>query len=52
MDNLFDKYGGVDVMRGLIKEFYAQVYARPALKKYFVNTDIEQLIEHQCKFFA
>jgi truncated hemoglobin YjbI len=32
MDNLFDKYGGIDVMRELIKEFYAQVYARPALK--------------------
>ncbi|MDA9984070.1 group 1 truncated hemoglobin [Porticoccaceae bacterium] len=52
MDNLFDKYGGVDVMRGLIKEFYAQVYARPALKKYFVDTDLEHLIDHQCKFFA
>jgi truncated hemoglobin YjbI len=52
MDNLFDKYGGIDVMRELIKEFYAQVYARPALKTYFVNTQLNDLIEHQCKFFA
>lgn len=52
MDNLFDKYGGVDVMRELIKEFYAQVYTRPQLKSYFDDTDLNQLIEHQCKFFA
>ena len=52
MDNLFDKYGGVSVMRELIKEFYAQVYARPSLKTYFVDTDLNDLIEHQCKFFA
>ena len=52
MDNLFDKYGGIDVMRELIKEFYAQVYARPALKTYFVGTELNDLIQHQCKFFA
>jgi truncated hemoglobin YjbI len=52
MDNLFDKYGGIDVMRELIKEFYAQVYARPALKTYFVGTELDDLIQHQCKFFA
>lgn len=52
MENLFDKYGGVEVMRELIKEFYAQVYARPELKAYFVKVNLDQLIEHQCKFFA
>jgi hemoglobin len=52
MDNLFDKYGGVDVMRELIKEFYVQVFARPELKSYFTNTDLDRLIQHQCKFFA
>ena len=52
MDNLFDKYGGVDVMRELIKEFYVQVYARPELKTYFENSDLDRLIAHQCKFFA
>ncbi|MDA9091643.1 group 1 truncated hemoglobin [Porticoccaceae bacterium] len=52
MDNLFDKYGGIDVMRELIKEFYAQVYAQPALKTYFEGTDLNDLIQHQCKFFA
>lgn len=52
MDNLFDKYGGIDVMRELIKEFYAQVYARPALKTYFTESDLDDLIQHQCKFFA
>jgi len=52
MDNLFDKYGGIDAMRELIKEFYAQVYARPALKTYFEGTDLNDLIQHQCKFFA
>ena len=52
MDNLFDKYGGIDVMRELIKEFYAQVYARPALKTYFKKSDLDDLIQHQCKFFA
>jgi hemoglobin len=52
MDNLFDKYGGVEVMRELIKEFYAQVYARPKLQTYFRKTELKRLIEHQCKFFA
>ena len=52
MDNLFDKYGGLGTMQGLIKEFYAQVYARPALKTYFEGTDLNDLIQHQCKFFA
>lgn len=52
MDNLFDKYGGVEVMRELIKEFYAQIYSRPKLKTYFVNSNLQNLIEHQCKFFA
>ena len=52
MDNLFDKYGGIDVMRELIKEFYAQVYARPALKTYFEGSDLNDLIQYQCKFFA
>jgi truncated hemoglobin YjbI len=48
MDNLFDKYGGIDVMRELIKEFYA----RPALKTYFKKSDLDDLIQYQCKFFA
>lgn len=52
MDNLFDKYGGVDVMRELIKEFYAQIYSRPQLKTYFEGSDLDKLIQHQCKFFA
>lgn len=52
MENLFDKYGGVETMRELIKEFYAQVYARPELKTYFAGSDLGDLIQHQCKFFA
>lgn len=52
MENLFDKYGGVEVMRELIKDFYAEVYSRPELKSYFVDTDLNHLVEHQCKFFA
>jgi len=46
VDNLFDKYGGIDVMRELIKEFYKQVYARPALKTYFTESDLDDLIQH------
>jgi truncated hemoglobin YjbI len=52
MENLFDKYGGVETMRELIKEFYARVYARPELKTYFAGSDLGDLIQHQCKFFA
>ena len=52
MENLFDKYGGVEVMRELIKEFYVQVYAHPQLKSYFKDSDLNELIQHQCKFFA
>lgn len=52
MENLFDKYGGIEVMRELIKEFYAQVYARPEFKTYFAGTDLGDLIQHQRKFFA
>ena len=39
-------------MRELIKDFYAEVYSRPELKSYFVDTDLDHLIQHQCKFFA
>ena len=50
--SLFDKYGGVEALTPLVKEFYKRIMATPNLARYFINTDMEVLIRHQVQFIA
>ena len=46
-ETLFDKYGGVEALTPLVREFYKRIIATPNLARYFINTDKEVLIRHQ-----
>ena len=48
---LFDKYGGVPVITGLVGTFYARVMDSERLAPYFVGIDMPRLIAHQVAFF-
>ena len=49
---LFDKYGGVETLTPLVREFYKRIMATSILARYFINTDMEVLIRHQVQFIA
>ena len=51
-ESLFDKYGGVETLKPLVREFYKRIMATPNLARYFINTDMEVLIRHQVQFIA
>ena len=51
-ESLFDKYGGVETLTPLAREFYKRIMATPNLARYFINTDMEVLIRHQVQFIA
>ena len=51
-ESLFDKYGGVETLTPLVREFYKRIMATPNLGRYFINTDMEVLIRHQVQFIA
>ena len=46
-ETLFDKYGGVETLKPLVREFYKRIMATPNLARYFINTDMEVLIRHR-----
>ena len=51
-ESLFDKYGGVETLTPLVREFYKKIMATPNLARYFINSDMEVLIRHQVQFIA
>ena len=51
-ESLFEKYGGVETLTPLVREFYKRIMATPNLARYFINTDMEVLIRHQVQFIA
>jgi hemoglobin len=50
--NLYEKYGGFSVVSGIVHEFYRRVEETPLLAPYFKNSNMEQLINHQIRFFS
>ena len=52
MSSLFQKYGGFTTINVIVKDFYTEVLQSPNLKVYFVNSDMENLIDHQVKFIS
>lgn len=49
---LFDKYGGIRVLRHVIMEFYDRVLDSDLIGHFFEDTDMVRLIDHQTKFFS
>lgn len=52
MHTLFDKYGGTETMRGLVREFYKYARASPKVGHFFKKFNIEKLIDHQVQFLS
>lgn len=49
---LFDKYGGIRVLRHVIMEFYDRVLDSEIIGHFFEDVDMNRLIDHQTKFFT
>jgi hemoglobin len=52
MVTLYDKYGGYSTVSKLVIAFYKKVVASESLAPYFVDVNLEQLIDHQNKFIS
>jgi hemoglobin len=50
--SLFDKYGGVETVTFIVKEFYKRMLQAPNLKRYFINVDVEKIIHHQIQLIS
>lgn len=49
---IFDKYGGIPVVTEIVRDFYKRVLRRPNLRRYFLNVDVDHLIQHQVAFVS
>lgn len=52
MGTLFEKYGGFATISRIVSAFYDQVLDAPDLARYFAETDMRRLVDHQTKFIA
>jgi hemoglobin len=50
--SIFDKYGGIRVLRHVIMDFYDRVLDSDLIGHFFEDTDMAKLIDHQTKFFT
>lgn len=51
-ESLYDKYGGYETVFKLVSNFYAKINRNPQVMKYFTDTDMTTLIEHQSRFIS
>lgn len=49
---LFNKYGGLRMLRAVIIDFYDRVLDSDVVGHFFEDVDIAKLIDHQTKFFT
>ena len=49
---IFDRYGGIRVLRHVIMDFYDRVLDSDVIGHFFEDVDMVKLIDHQTKFFA
>ena len=49
-ETLFDRIGGLKGLQKVVKRFYKQLYWDDLVGHYFVNLDLEELIDHQISF--
>ena len=52
MTTLYDKYGGFATVSKLVQAFYEKVAESDELTPYFEGIDMQQLMDHQSKFFS
>lgn len=50
--SMFERYGGFAKINRIVMSFYDKMTTSPITKKYFVNTNMKRLIDHQTKFIA
>ena len=49
---LFEKYGGIRILRHVIMDFYDRVLDSDVIGHFCEDTDMAKLIDHQTKFFT
>ena len=49
---IFDRYGGFRKISKIVISLYDKVTESPITEKYFVNTNMKRLIDHQTQFVA
>ena len=52
MTTLYDKYGGFATVNKLVQTFYGKVAESEDLAPYFEGVDVQNLMDHQTKFFS
>lgn len=50
--SMFEKYGGMSALRGVIMNFYERALDSDLIGPFFENVDMARLIDHQTKFMA
>jgi hemoglobin len=49
---MFERYGGLPFVTSFVLSFYDRVFASIRLAPFFVNSDMQRLVEHQAKFIS
>lgn len=50
--SIFDRYGGFAKINRVVMSFYDKMTTSPVTKRFFENTNMRRLIDHQTKFIA
>ena len=50
--SMFERLGGFSKVNRIVMSFYEKMTTSPVTKKYFENTNMRKLIDHQTKFIA
>jgi len=50
--SMFERYGGVKFVMQFVLRFYDRVLESNRLAPFFVNTNMQELVEHQAKFIS
>lgn len=50
--SIFDRYGGFRKISKIVISFYDKMTTSPITKRYFENTNMKRLIDHQTKFVS
>ena len=51
-DTMFERYGGLPFVTRFVLSFYDRVLGSPELARFFADTDMQRLVEHQAKFIS
>jgi hemoglobin len=52
VEPLYERFGGVTAVAGLVFDFYDRVMKSRQLARYFADVDMSRLIDHQTKFLC